>query len=217
MAGFLTTELGPAIRVGAIIPVTEAEGPGRRFAVWGQGCSIRCSGCFNPHLWTTAGGTEVDPDALAQQVVDAGVEGVTLLGGEPFDQAESFAVFASAVRAAGKSVMTFTGHYLGFLTGSEAPPGAAALLEQTDLLVDGPYIADQPDRVRPWLGSRNQGIHFLTDRYASLRDGLERERDRLEVRVSATGEVRVNGWSNVAMLDELLSGTTPVVGRGTVR
>lgn len=200
-----------------ITPVTEAEGPGRRFAVWAQGCSIRCSGCFNPHLWTSVGGTEIEPADLAQQAIDAQVEGVTLLGGEPFDQAESFAAFAATVRAAGLSVMTFTGHYLNALTDPTAPPGTAALLGQTDLLVDGPYVASDPDLSRPWVGSRNQGFHFLTDRYSALRNQLTDLGDRLEVRVSANGEVRLNGWANVAMLDELLSGTTTTIGRGTVR
>lgn len=142
---------------------------------------------------------------------------MTLLGGEPFEQAESFAQFASAVRAQGLSVMIFTGHYLDKLAGPDAPHGSAALLAQTDLLVDGPYIASEPDLNRPWVGSRNQSFHFLTDRYSHLREGLTGLGDRLEVRVSTRGEVTLNGWANVAMLDDLLSGITPVVGRGQVR
>ena len=213
----MTTEPSCSIRVGAVTPVTEAEGPGRRFAVWAQGCTIRCLGCFNPHLWNAAGGTDLNAEDLAQQAIDSDVEGVTLLGGEPFDQAEGFAAFAARVRAAGLSVMTFTGHYLADITGPDAPPGASDLLAQTDLLVDGPYIADDIDIDRPWIGSRNQGFHFLTDRYLHVQSELELLPDRVEIRVSARGEVRINGWANVAMLDDLLSGTTAAVGRGAVR
>ncbi|MFT4009182.1 MAG: 4Fe-4S single cluster domain-containing protein [Nocardioidaceae bacterium] len=213
----MTTKPGPQLHIGALTPTTEAEGPGQRFAVWAQGCTIRCSGCFNPHLWGTSGGMEIDPQELAGQAIAQDVEGVTLLGGEPFDQAEAFAVFASAVRTAGLSVMTFTGHYLDALTGIQAPPGAAALLAQTDLLVDGPYMADDPDHARPWVGSRNQGFHLLTDRYAHLTAELSTLSDRLEIRVSAGGDIRINGWADVAVLDELLDGMTPTIGRGHIR
>lgn len=199
------------------MPNTRVEGPGTRFAVWAQGCSIRCSGCFNPHLWTAGGGHDVTATELASRAIAAGVEGVTLLGGEPFDQATGFAEFARLVRVAGLSVMTFTGHELEALRNGNAPRGVEALLAETDLLVDGPYRADEPDNVRPWVGSRNQRFHFLSDRYASLRDSLCLVGDRLEVRISPAGDVQVNGWANVAMLDDLLAGTTRPVGRGRVR
>lgn len=213
----LTTDAGTSIRLGAATQVSDAEGPGRRFAVWTQGCSIRCPGCFNPHLWTAKGGTTVDPRDLAQQAIESNVEGVTLLGGEPFDQAEALAVFASGVRDAGLSVMTFSGHYLRELNGPGAPRGAAALLAQTDLLIDGPYIASELDHHRPWVGSRNQGFHFLSDRYRHLEPALTELPDRLEIRVDSRGEVRVNGWASVAMLDDLLDGTVPAIGRGQVQ
>jgi anaerobic ribonucleoside-triphosphate reductase activating protein len=149
--------------------------------------------------------------------VAAQVEGVTLLGGEPFDQASAFASFACAVRAAGLSVMTFTGHRLEDLIGPHAPEGAESLLAATDLLVDGPYVAEQMDLARPWVGSRNQRFHFLTDRYKHLETELADLVDRVEIRVAADGQVKVNGWATVAMLDDLLAGETPAIGRGQVR
>ncbi|HZI36693.1 MAG TPA: 4Fe-4S cluster-binding domain-containing protein, partial [Acidimicrobiia bacterium] len=44
------------VRVLRFLPATDAEGPGRRAALWVQGCSIRCPGCFNPHSWAFDGG-----------------------------------------------------------------------------------------------------------------------------------------------------------------
>lgn len=205
------------LRIGAVTPVTEAEGPGKRFAVWGQGCSIRCPGCFNPQFWAPTGGSEVDPHDLAEHAMASQVDGVTLLGGEPFDQASAYASFAHAVRSAGLSVMTFTGHQLEDLVGPAAPEGAEMLLAATDLLVDGPYIADQIDLGRPWVGSRNQRFHFLTDRYRHLETELGDLSDRVEIRVGPDGQIRVNGWASVAMLDELFAGEAPTVGRGQVR
>ncbi len=57
------------LRIGAVTARTSAEGPGLRFAVWAQGCSIQCLGCFNPHLWGTQGGTTVAPLQLAADAI----------------------------------------------------------------------------------------------------------------------------------------------------
>ncbi len=154
-------------------------------------------------------------DAIAESVRD--VEGVTVLGGEPFDQAAAFAEFGSEVQQAGLSVMVFTGYELEHLEGGDAPPGAAALLAVTDLLVDGPYVAELRDISRPWVGSTNQRFHFLTDRYRHLADSLARARDRLEVRVSPSGELAINGWATVPQIDALLEELAPPVGRGKIR
>lgn len=194
--------MSEVIHVGAIVERTEAEGPGVRCAVWVQGCTIRCPGCFNPHLWTGRGGTPYTPaELLAAVPTDA--EGVTLLGGEPFEQAAPLARFAQGVAARGQSVFAFTGYELPELRGRE-DEGIEALLAATDLLVDGPYVAADVDTVRPWVGSRNQRFHALTPRYAELIEGFEAQRDRLEVRIGVDGEIRVNGWARDEDLDVLL-------------
>lgn len=207
----------PVIRIGAVVPRTRAEGPGTRFAVWVQGCSIRCDGCFNPHLWGVSGGTLTDVDVLVHQALSSGVEGVTLLGGEPFEQADACAVFAEGVREAGLSVMVFTGFELERIVSDDAPSSASRLLAATDLLVDGPYDADRPDHDRPWVGSVNQRFHFLTHRYAHLESDLTALPDRIEVRVKSTGEVAVNGWASVDVLDALLGRIGQPVSRGRIR
>ncbi len=191
--------------VARLLPVTDAEGPGRRTALWVQGCSIRCPGCFNPHLWTNRGGSARPVTDLAEEILGSaratGVEGITLLGGEPFEQAAPLGELAVAVRSAGLSVMTFTGYLLADLRRWAAERAdIAALLDATDLLADGPYLAERPERRRPWIGSENQGLHPLSDRYADRVDGP----DRVEVRVGADGSVAVNGWADLATLEHLL-------------
>lgn len=193
------------IRVASIVSETDAEGPGRRFAIWVQGCTIRCDGCFNPHMWGATGGRDVSIDRLLQQIESTDVEGVTFLGGEPFEQAEPLARLAGQVQRLGLSVMVFTGFEFENLTGLVAPVGADRLIAGTDLLVSGPYLAAKRDRVRPWVGSTNQQFHFLTPRYDSLRGQLATLPDRLEVRVAVDGVVSVNGWAGVDQIDELLA------------
>lgn len=194
------------MRVSRVVPHTVAEGPGSRFAVWFQGCSLECAGCFNPQLWPTAGGADLSAAALFSQLNGDVVEGVTLLGGEPFEQAAQVAQFAEMVRGAGLSVMTFTGYTLERLRArSVLDPGIGRLLAATDLLVDGPYLVAKPDRLRPWVGSTNQRFHHLSDRYRHLGEHLEYP-DRIEVRISADGTATVNGWAETAQLEDLLAG-----------
>jgi anaerobic ribonucleoside-triphosphate reductase activating protein len=180
-----------------IVDVTAAEGPGVRCAVWTQGCSVRCPGCFNPQTWTTRGGTLLPWQELVSRVLAIdGIEGVTLLGGEPFDQPAPLGLFAEAVRAEGLSVMTFTGHVL-----EELPP--SKLLDSTDLLVDGPYLADRPEPSRPWVGSVNQRFHFLTDRYD---ESIFTTPNRLELTIAPDGAIELNGFATTEVLEALLEG-----------
>ena len=194
----------PPVWVLRFLPVTAAEGPGVRAALWVQGCSIRCPGCFNPHSWPAEGGTELAWEVLAERIrATKGIEGLTLLGGEPFDQAASLAPLAAAVQAAGLGVMTFTGHTLEALRDA-GRPAWDALLAATDLLVDGPYRADLPERRRPWVGSANQRFHFLTPRYGHLEARLEELPDRLEIRIASDGTTQVNGFAPAGRLEDLL-------------
>jgi len=151
------------LQVAQEISGTEAEGPGRRYAIWLQGCPLRCKGCCNPEMLPFVGGAEVAVDALAARVLATNDQGISLLGGEPFAQAEAAAALARAVRRAGRSVVVFSGYTLEELRGQG--PGAQALLAATDLLIDGRYEATLPDARRRWIGSTNQRMHALTDRY----------------------------------------------------
>lgn len=193
------------IRVGRVVPKTRAEGPGLRFAMWVQGCRMGCPGCYARALWDESGGMETDEDALLEELrkVSGEVEGVTLLGGEPFLQAGALARFAGAARELGLSVLTFTGYcYEDLLRGGDRE--ALALLAATDLLIDGPYLQEQRDFSRPLVGSRNQQFRFLTERYSPA--DLERCRNRVEVRLGKDGVLRVNGMGDFGALEAILKG-----------
>src|SRR5436190_14435589 len=101
------------LQVAQIVPGTEAEGPGRRFALWFQGCPLRCPGCCNPEFIPFEGGESMRlPDVLAavDEARRQGIEGITLLGGEPLAHATAAAALAAAVRERGLSVMVFSGY-----------------------------------------------------------------------------------------------------------
>lgn len=194
--------------VARVAASTAAEGPYTRTAVWVAGCSIRCAGCFNEHLFDPARGIATDPSELVAIAKREQVEGLTLLGGEPFDQAAALAALAEAAHNEGLGVMTFTGYTMGALTGRAAAgdTGVKSLLMHTDLLVDGPFLHSRLDLARPWVGSTNQSFRFLTPRYLGLADSLGGLPDRIEVRVTADGTVEINGWSPDTSIEALLYG-----------
>jgi anaerobic ribonucleoside-triphosphate reductase activating protein len=186
------------LRVAQWVEDTEAEGPGRRFALWVQGCSLRCAGCCNPDMFARQGGTVFEVSALVERVrATSGLEGLSVLGGEPFEQAEPLAQLCAEVRAAGLSVMVFTGYTLAELR-ARAPkvPGTSALLGSTDLLVDGRYMRELADHARRWVGSTNQQVHRLTARYAATDERFTRP-NTVELRLRGR-TLTINGWPDAA-------------------
>lgn len=182
------------------IPVTEAEGPGLRFAAWVQGCAIRCPGCCNPHLFHHRPNRLVPVADLVREVETARareprLEGVSLLGGEPFEQDAALAAFAREVKARGLTVMVYTGHLLEDLQARGSP-----LLAVTDLLVDGQYVAAERTTKRRFIGSTNQRLFFLTDAYRED-DPRFAAPNHAEIRMNAQGEVQVVGFPFDRFLD----------------
>jgi anaerobic ribonucleoside-triphosphate reductase activating protein len=128
---------------------------------------------------------------LEQTQIEAEIEGVSLLGGEPFAHAEAAAAVAREARQRGLTVMVYSGYTLEEIR-RMPDPATAELLKHTDVLVDGPYVRELPDTKRRWVGSTNQRVHFLTDRYRPD-DPCWRQRNTLEIRVRGD-EVSVNGF-----------------------
>lgn len=186
---------GIELSVAQVVRCTEAEGPGKRYALWFQGCPLRCPGCCNPEMLPFDGGQRVALTDVLRDIEEAanehGVEGVTLLGGEPLAHAAGAAALARALQTCRLTVMVFSGYTL-----EEArrlpEPAVAELLALTDILVDGPYLREQPETRRRWIGSANQRIHFLTERY-SADDPRWLLSNTLEIRLNGL-ELTVNGF-----------------------
>lgn len=164
-----------SLRLHRRIAESEVNGPGLRAVLWVQGCHLACPGCWNPQTHPQDGGELWTVDALDFWL--AGLDrtsGVTFSGGEPFAQAQALAELARRIHARGQTVVCFTGYTLEVLR-RWSKPDIAALLAEVDLLIDGPYLADQPSD-HPLIGSANQRLHFLTDRIPAdtpLRRGWE--------------------------------------------
>ncbi len=187
------------MQIAQLVPSTCAEGPGRRWAIWFQGCPLRCPGCCNPEMLSFAGGESYTLATLTASMQAArdsqAVEGITMLGGEPFAHADDALQLAEAARQLSLSVMIFSGFTIEQLRARESVT-VNQLLALTDILVDGPYLREQPDTTRRWIGSTNQRIHFLSDRYQAD-DPSWKSPNTLELRLDQNG-LQVNGFPSPA-------------------
>jgi anaerobic ribonucleoside-triphosphate reductase activating protein len=157
-------ELLPAMSIADMDLVEGAMGPGRRLAIWMQGCRKRCLGCVNPDfLPLRHQQLMTSEDLLARLDAAPGVEGVSLSGGEPILQAAALIPFLAAVHDRNLSVICYTGYDLTELIGEGAPRALSDFLAEVDLLIAGPFRQDLP-RAGPFLESANQRLHFLSAR-----------------------------------------------------
>jgi anaerobic ribonucleoside-triphosphate reductase activating protein len=151
------------IRLHALEQASRANGPGLRAVVWVQGCTLGCPGCFNPAAHDPRGGYPIDTSVLAAQVLALGqeIEGITVSGGEPFQQPEALLDFLERLTGSPLSRLVFSGYSLAEI---QSMPLGAAILRHLDVLIAGRYEASQ-HLGRGLLGSTNQQIHLLTKRY----------------------------------------------------
>ena len=158
------------IRLAGLVEDSIVDGPGLRLTVFTQGCPHHCPGCHNPQTHDPAGGHDKRIEEIVCKLDDNPLlSGVTLSGGEPFCQPLPCAHVAREAHARGLNVWTYTGYtFEVLLEMSETRPEIRALLAETDVLVDGPFVMALKSLDCPWRGSKNQR---LLDAKASLREG----------------------------------------------
>ena len=143
------------IRVLDIIEDTMVDGPGFRTSIYCAGCRHKCPGCHNPQSWDFSGGREMSTEELMRIIVADPYANVTFSGGDPMYQAAGFAELARAIhRRTNKDIWCFTGFRFEDLIQHDQ----RELLEQLDVLVDGPYVASLRDPDLLFRGSSNQRI-----------------------------------------------------------
>jgi anaerobic ribonucleoside-triphosphate reductase activating protein len=166
-----------------------ANGPGNRFVVWFQGCTLRCRGCYNPETHAT-GPRQVTSVGSLQQRITAetdGLDGVTFTGGEPFEQPDGLLALLSGLRERmDTSLLVFSGYTLEEI---DSLPLGSEILGCLDVLIAGRYS----ERQRLGLGLRgsaNKEIHLLSDRHTLAEiEGTP----TAEVLIDAAGRIAITG------------------------
>ena len=141
-----------------IVSDSIVDGPGIRTTIFSQGCPHHCPGCHNPETWPFAGGTEVPREQLLGLIrQDPLVRGITFSGGEPFAQAEELALLAAELRQNGYELACYTGYTFEELL-QNGTPEQQKLLQNLDVLIDGPFLQGEKTLELAFRGSRNQRI-----------------------------------------------------------
>jgi len=155
----------PCIRVYGYYHNSLIEGPGRRTTVLFAGCNSRCKGCAVPYLQPITAGSLVSVGSLADALLDPAYSrnGVSISGGEPFLQPDGLLALVRALRKRGcRHILVYTGYtYEGLLVRARQEPAIGAVLDEIDILIDGPYVEALTDEAGPWTGSGNQRVIHL--------------------------------------------------------
>ena len=134
------------------------DGPGLRLTIFTQGCLHHCPGCHNPQTNDPEGGSWADTeDILAAAAENPLLDGITLSGGDPFLQPVPCLALAEGAHKIGLNVWTYTGYTWEALWEENAPE-KIALLKETDVLVDGPFLLAERSLELRFCGSRNQRL-----------------------------------------------------------
>lgn len=191
------------LRVARKKAVCRVLGPGDRAVIWFYGCSRRCTGCIAETMGTSEEFEPYSPQELASWVFSHdGIEGITLSGGEPFEQpTELLRQFLEIVKSQSSlSVLCYTGNCYEQLLDNEQ---YNTIWQHIDVLIDGEYRIDE-DAGQRWRGSANQRFHFLTPRYAMEKDEWLLATNReIEIELDLDGSLLLSGVPSREFIDHL--------------
>jgi anaerobic ribonucleoside-triphosphate reductase activating protein len=150
------------INIHSVIKNSRVNGPGERFVIWTQGCRKGCKNCYNPETWSHYRNNLIDIDLLVEEIKNSSTSGVTISGGDPFEQPEELFYLLTKIKQLSLSdgVIVFSGYTIDEIRVREE---LRKSLDYIDVLIDGLYIDEK--RISSGLaGSSNQEFHFLTDK-----------------------------------------------------
>ncbi len=151
-----------SVRIAGLYHDSLTEGPGRRSSVLFQYCPLKCKNCWTPELHSKEAGALIPVKELADLLLNPKYErdGVSILGGEPFAQADGLLALIKELRLKGCShVVCYSGYTIEVLREkSTTQPSIAEILNDIDVLIDGPFIESLASGAGLWTGSGNQRV-----------------------------------------------------------
>ncbi len=148
------------LRIAGVVKESIVDGPGIRYVIFAQGCRHNCEGCHNPDTQRFDSGTITDVGSLLQDIKkNPLLDGLTLSGGEPFEQAAVLGDLAEKARKLGLNVITYTGYTFEYISEKmKDRDGWEKLLKETDILIDGRFELAKKSLMLKFRGSSNQRI-----------------------------------------------------------
>lgn len=188
--------MNDVIRLGDTLSSSQIYGPGNRFVIWVQGCSLECPGCWNKEFWTTESGYELEISKLISIISSTNeIEGITILGGEPLEQPEATLILIQSVKRIGLTVMLYTGYEEDEMTDLQLE-----CVYASDIVIMGRYVASMRDTTLRWRGSSNQEIKILSEAYKDIE--IE-EKEEVEITIDTNGAISMAGYPQKWLLNVL--------------
>lgn len=157
--------------VARILSPVHSLGPGKRVCLWTQGCKKRCKRCMAPELQPFTG-TETEEELLSKLLNKLAekndCKGITISGGEPFEQPQALLKLLKLLRNNFEDVLVYTGFELLNIQNGLHGESARLCLNYIDVLIDGEYIDELNFMDCILRGSSNQGIHFFNKNLYSI-------------------------------------------------
>ncbi|MCQ2551073.1 MAG: anaerobic ribonucleoside-triphosphate reductase activating protein [Clostridia bacterium] len=148
------------LRLAGIVRESIVDGPGIRFTIFCQGCPHNCEGCHNMQTHDFNGGTMTSQEKILNAIDENPLlQGVTFSGGEPFSQADALAELAVKLKERNLNIYSYSGWtFEQLMEKAKKEEGVRKLLENIDVLIDGPFILKERDLSLLFRGSRNQRL-----------------------------------------------------------
>jgi anaerobic ribonucleoside-triphosphate reductase activating protein len=188
------------INLHSTIKSSRVNGPGDRFVIWTQGCRKMCKNCYNPETWSHYRNNLIDIDLLVEEIKNSSISGVTISGGDPFEQPEELFYLLGKIKQLDLSdgVIVFSGYTIDEIRVREE---LRKSLDYIDVLIDGLYIEEK--RISSGLaGSSNQEFYFLTDKISRDKIVIDQE-----VEIHSLGElIQITGFPLIDKINMKLKG-----------
>jgi len=188
------------INIHSVINSSRVNGPGDRFVIWTQGCRKGCKNCYNPETWSHYKNNLIPIDEIFENIKNSSATGVTISGGDPFEQPEELFYLLTKIKQLDLSdgVIVFTGFTINEIRVREELNKS---LDYIDVLIDGLYIEEK--RISSGLaGSSNQEFYFLTDKISRDKIVIDQE-----VEIHSLGElIQITGFPLIDKINMKLKG-----------
>ena len=188
------------INIHSVINSSRVNGPGDRFVIWTQGCRKGCKNCYNPETWSHYKNNLILVDEIFEDLKNSSATGVTISGGDPFEQPEELFYLLTKIKQLDLSdgVIVFTGFTIDEIRVREE---LRKSLDYIDVLIDGLYV-EEKRTLSGLAGSSNQEFYFLTDKISRDKIVIDQE-----VEIHSLGElIQITGFPLIDKINMKLKG-----------
>lgn len=194
-----------SLKVCSWVPISKIHGPGLRFVLWVQGCSLHCEGCANQELWSPEAGYIMSVNQIISEIEKVKrdnnlFEGITITGGEPLEQASAVLALIMALKERSITVVLFTGYELEEI---KKDPLKLNIFNLSAIAIIGRFHLKEQNLFSPWRGSLNQKIIFHNQDYELKYSNLP-ELNEFEIHIDEQGNEILTGFPEASVRKWLL-------------